>query len=85
MTNEEIVKELIKDVNKTTNEQWEEVIKEAKEKTDEFIQQWFYVNHEMNRRRDCVMEIQKTLRSGGYDIKMDMQKYELGYYGKIGE
>ena len=82
---EEMVKELIKDVNKHTKEQWEEVIEEAKEKSSKFFSQWCYVQQEMEKRRNCVMEIQSSLRSGGYDVKIDMQNYELSYYGKIKE
>ena len=86
MTKEEnMVKELIKDVNKTTKEQWEEVSKEAKENYEKFFDQWCYAQVEMEKRRNCVERIQQTLREGGYDIKINMQSYELSYYGRIGE
>ena len=79
--------ELVKKINDETKKEGEkiaEIVNNDKE-LNTWFSKWSYGCGLFEKRGKEVMEIQKELRDKGHDIKMNMQSYELYYYGDIKE
>ena len=75
----------IKEINEETKRIGEEIAEKVnndKELTTWFSK-WSYGVGLLEQRGKVVMEEQKKLREQGWDIKINMQSYELSYYGRI--
>ena len=84
MNTKESVKELLLAVNNETTNQWKEITKKVNEdKSLEFFQKWLIVQETMIKRYDIVNEILNMLRKEGWDVKIDMQNYNLSFHGRI--
>ena len=79
------IKDYIKKLNIETNNKWLAKGDEANKDyaKESFFTKWCYVQHEMEKRKNELIHIQHRLRNKGFDIKMNMQNYELSYYGRI--
>lgn len=79
--------ELVKKINEETKKESERISQQVNndKELENFFQKWSYGNMLFEKRGKEVMEIQKDLRNKGHDIKMNMQNYELYYYGEIKE
>lgn len=81
---EKQVKDLINEINEETRKQWKDITDKVNANESlPFFAKWCTAQESMDIRYRCVREIQKELRDNGWDIKIDMQTYELSFYGKI--
>ena len=84
MNTKESVKELLLAVNNETANQWEEITKKVNEDESlEFFGKWCIAQETMRKRYDIVNTILNMLREEGWDIKIDMQNYNLSFHGRI--
>ena len=84
MNTKESVKELLLAVNNETRNQWKEITKKVNEdKSLEFFQKWLIAQETMMKRYNIVNDILNGLREKGWDVKIDMQNYNLSFHGKI--
>ena len=79
--------ELVKKINDETKRESEKISQQVNDdkELNTWFSKWSYGCSLFKKRGDEVMEIQKELRGKGHDIKMNMQSYELSYYGDIKE
>lgn len=79
--------ELVKKINDETKRESEKISQQVNDDKElkTFFQKWSYGCSLFEKRGKKVMEIQKELRDKGHDIKINMQSYELSYYGDIKE
>ena len=79
------IKTIINEINEETRQEGERIAKQVNEdkELNTWFSKWSYGVELLQKRGQVVMEIQKVLRSQGYDIKINMQSYELSYYGLI--
>lgn len=81
MFQEQII-ERIKEVNAETKRVGEEIANEVnQEKQLNWFGKWSLGVSKLRERGQEVMRIQKELREQGYDVKINMQSYELSYLG----
>ena len=84
MNTKESVKELLLAVNNETTNQWKEITKKVNEdKSLEFFQKWLIAQETMMKRYNIVNDILNGLREKGWDVKIDMQNYNLSFHGRI--
>lgn len=84
MNTKESVKELLSVVNNETTKQWEEITKKVNEDESlEFFGKWCIAQETMRKRYDIVNDILNMLREEGWDVKIDMQNYNLSFHGRI--
>ena len=84
MNTKESVKELLLAVNNETTNQWEEITKKVNEDESlEFFGKWCIAQETMRKRYDILNGIVNTLREEGWDVKIDMQNYNLSFHGRI--
>lgn len=84
MNTKESVKELLLVVNNETTKQWEEITKKVNEDESlEFFGKWCIAQETMRKRYDIVNAILNMLREEGWDVKIDMQNYNLSFHGRI--
>lgn len=81
------IKTIINEINEETKQEGERIAKQVNEdkELNTWFSKWNYGVGLLQKRGEVVMEIQKVLRSQGYDVKINMQSYELSYYGLINE
>lgn len=84
MNTKESVKELLLVVNNETTKQWEKITKKVNEDESlEFFGKWCIAQETMRKRYDIVNDILNMLREEGWDVKIDMQNYNLSFHGRI--
>ena len=84
MNTKESVKELLLAVNNETRNQWKEITKKVNEDESlEFFQKWLIAQETMMKRYNIVNDILNGLREKGWDVKIDMQNYDLSFHGRI--
>ena len=84
MNTKESIKELLLALNNETANQWAEITKKVNEdKSLEFFEKWCIAQETMRKRYDIVNDILNTLRVEGWDVKIDMQSYNLSFHGRI--
>ena len=84
MNTKESVKELLLVVNNETTKQWKEITKKVNEDESlEFFGKWCTAQKTMEKRYDIVNDTLKMLRAEGWDVKIDMQNYNLSFHGRI--
>ena len=84
MNTKESVKELLLEVNNETRNQWKEITKKVNEDESlEFFQKWLIAQETMMKRYNIVNDILNGLREKGWDVKIDMQNYDLSFHGRI--
>ena len=84
MNTKESVKKLLLAVNNETTNQWKEITKKVNEdKSLEFFQKWLIAQETMMKRYNIVNDILNGLREKGWDVKIDMQNYNLSFHGRI--
>lgn len=79
--------EQVKAINEETKRIGEEIAHKVNqdEQLKDWFQKWCYGVQLFEKRGDEVMEMQQRLRLKGHDVKINMQSYELSYYGDIKE
>ena len=79
------IENIVNEINLETLKESERIVKLVNEdKTLEtFFSKWNVGKSLLEERGKEVMKIQKTLRDKGYDVKINMQSYELSYEGMI--
>ena len=82
--NKEVI-EKIKKINEETKRVGEEIAEKVNndKELNTWFSKWSYGVGLLEKRGKEVMELQKELRAEGYDVKINMQSYELSYYGDI--
>lgn len=77
--------ERVKKINEETKRIGEEIAKRvnADKELNTWFSKWSYGVSLLSERGKEVMELQKELRDAGNDVKINMQSYELYYYGDI--
>ena len=84
MNTKESVKELLLALNNETTNQWEEITKKVNEDESlEFFEKWCIAQETMRKRYDILNGIVNPLREEGWDVKIDMQNYNLSFHGRI--
>ena len=84
MNTKESVKELLLALNNETRNQWKEITKKVNEDESlEFFQKWLIAQETMMKRYYIVNDILNGLREKGWDVKIDMQNYNLSFHGRI--
>ena len=78
----------VKDLINELNEETKRIRKEVTDKVNEdeslgIIGKMSKAYEMLETRYRCIREIQNLLRDNGWDIKMNMQNYELSYYGRV--
>ena len=81
---EKQVKDFIKEVNEETNKQWKDISNKVNaDESLNFFGRWATAQETMEKRYRIVKGMLDILRDEGWDIKINMQTYELSYYGRI--
>lgn len=81
----EQVLEIIRKTNQETKEIAESIANKVNsdQELDTYFSKWLAGTNEFNKRYDTVHAILKELRNEGWDVKMNMQSYELSFWGSI--
>lgn len=85
MKNIEKVLEIIRKTNQETEEIAKRITDQVNQdqKLNSYFSKWCTGKSEFNKRYYTVWNILQDLRSQGFDVKINMQSYQLTYHGTI--
>ena len=84
-------KEKVLEIIRKTNQETKEIAERIKDQVNQdqrlnsYFSKWCTASEEFQKRYSTVWNILQDLRSHGFDVKINMQSYELTYYGIINQ